>query len=170
MLAANISDQGSPSIERLKLAVGNQRRFYVRNSGINEDGDMIGVVGIRCEEERMMKEPALSFAIVVTRLDPSQPATARGSVIWSVPWIRDRQDGLVAHEALIPSVTFDGRQLPSRFVRDLRRLESAFISALSRGSPPGRLLTLWRRCFRQIPMPQVIRQSNNRNDSPQLTN
>ncbi len=158
MLAADISDQISPSIERLKLAVGGQERFRLSNFGINEDGDVIGCIGLRCEEEKM-KKPALAFGVVVTRMEPSKPVTARGSVVWSVPWVRDRQDGFTAYEAKTECVKFDGNQLPREFLLELPRLEKAFIEALRRGRPPGVWLSFWRKCFSGVPMPQTIRIS-----------
>ncbi len=84
MLAADISSQVLPTIERVKNAIAAQRRFTLSNSGVNEDGDVIGCIGLRCEEEPRMKKPALSFGVVVTHVDPKAPRTAHGSVMWSV--------------------------------------------------------------------------------------
>jgi hypothetical protein len=166
MLAADISDQVFPSIDRLKNAVAKQRRFAVSNSGINEDGGVIGCVGLRCEEEHSMRKPALAFAIVVTRISAEAPKTAHGSVMWSIPWVRGKQDGFVAYEAKTRPVRFDGRRLPAELVSALPHLEDAFIRALGRGQPPGTLRSLWRKMIHGIPMPQIIRLPEEPNKAP----
>ncbi len=156
MLAADISDQIFPSIDRLEAAVASQRRFTLSNFGINEDGDVFGCIGLRCEEDDAMRKPALSFGFVVTRISPEGPRTACGSVVWSIPWIRDQQDGFLAYEAKTKPVRFEGGRLPAELCRALPHLEGAFFRALRRGRPPGTLLSLWR-WLGGVPLPQVIR-------------
>ena len=157
MLAAKISHQIEPSIERLRRAVAGQERFSVSNFGINEDGEYIGVIGLRCEEEPKMQKPALSFAIVVSRFSSSHTKTALGYVMWSIPWIRERQDGLTAYEAKTKPMKFGSDLLPAEFLHELPRLEDAFHRALRHGKPPRTLVALWRKVRFGLPMPAVIR-------------
>jgi len=169
MLAAEISDQVFPSIARLKVAVAAQRRFAISNSGINEDGEAIGVIGLRCEEEPSMCKPALSFTIAVTRNNAGAPKTARGSVTWSIPWVRDKQEGLMAYEAQTKPIRFHGPRLPEEVISALPHLERAFVRALNRGQPPGALLSLWRNLVSGTPKPQVLRLQIQPNKAPEPT-
>ena len=141
MLASNISDQVLPALERARKQVEFQRRFYVQGCGVIEDGAVIARIGIRCEEEPEMKKPALAFGVIITRIDPKKMPRARGAVIWSVPWIRDVQDGLSAYEAQTELVEFDGVRLPQEFLAQLSRLEGVFATALQQGQPSPESLT-----------------------------
>jgi len=135
MLASKISNQVLPFLERAQEEVNRQQRFRVQGFGVIEDGDVIARMGIRCEEEPDMKKPALAFGVVITRIDPKKKPLARGVVIWSVPWIRDVQDGLSAYEAQTEAFELDGERLPQEFLDDLKRLLSVFTNALHRGEP-----------------------------------
>jgi hypothetical protein len=166
MLASAIGHQVQPFLDRLTQEVERQQRFRISNVGIVEDGEKVGVIGIRCEVEPTLRLPALSFGLFVTRLDDTAPGKVVASVAWSAPWIRNQQDGFAAYEGRFGPVALEDSLLHESVLRRLTVFEKRFCYALHRGRPPGKFLALWRALTEGVPMPKIIRITDSETQTP----